>query len=325
MASSEVEVSTLDLRFEGYRLRNPALEGRLLSSIAERGIEEPLEGVDQEEERRLLLNGFKRLRCARKLGLSRVPYVSMAEDEAAGIVLLLRGSNQKSLGILEQARFIEDLRDLHKMSVAEIAETLSRSKSWVSMRLGLIGEMSETVAKKIFAGSFPVYPYMYTLRQFMRMNGVGKRDIEAFVVAVSGKKLSVREIEHLAHGYFRGPAWFRDEILQGHLSLALERLRAVPENPDGCNEFERVFVKDLEIVGKYMQRVIRKSQSPRLKTRPFQAQANLLTAGILSRAEGFRRAVRELHDRTASTPSHLPSSPRGDEPSGDRSSTESQP
>jgi hypothetical protein len=42
------------------------------------------------------------------------------------------------------------------------------------MRLGLIGEMSEKVREKIFRGSFPVYPYMYTLRQFMRMNGVKK-------------------------------------------------------------------------------------------------------------------------------------------------------
>jgi len=38
---------------------------------------------------------------------------------------------------------------------------------------------------------------MYVLRQFMRMNGVRKRDIEDFVVALAGKKLSVREAERL--------------------------------------------------------------------------------------------------------------------------------
>jgi hypothetical protein len=31
---------------------------------------------------------------------------------------LLRASNHKSLGILEQARFIDELRKLYKMSVA---------------------------------------------------------------------------------------------------------------------------------------------------------------------------------------------------------------
>ena len=43
----EVELSALDLRYESYRMKNPGLEGRLLASIARRGIEEPLEGVDR--------------------------------------------------------------------------------------------------------------------------------------------------------------------------------------------------------------------------------------------------------------------------------------
>jgi hypothetical protein len=62
----EVELTTLDGRYESYRLRQHAQEARLLVSIAERGIAEPLEGVD-EGERHVLLNGFKRWRCARTL------------------------------------------------------------------------------------------------------------------------------------------------------------------------------------------------------------------------------------------------------------------
>ena len=181
--AEEVELSTFDLRYEGYRMRNRSLEVRLLGSIAERGIEKPLEGVDAEEQK-ILLNGFKRYRCARKLKIGHVPYVSLGDDEATAILGLIRASNDKTLGILEQARFIDDLQNLHKLRVAEIAETLSRSKSWVSMRLGIIGEMSDAVRKKIFSGAFPVYSYMYCMRQLMRMNGVEKKDIEEFVVAV---------------------------------------------------------------------------------------------------------------------------------------------
>jgi hypothetical protein len=293
----EVELSAFDLRYESYRMRNSALEARLLASIAQRGIEEPLEGVDTKEWS-VLLNGFKRYRCARKLGINRAPYVSLGEDEALGILNLLRVSNNKSLSILEQARFIDELRKLHKMGVTEIAEQLCRSKSWVSMRLGMIGEMSEKVREKIFSGRFPVYPYMYTLRQFMRMNGVKKQEIEDFVVAVSGHKLSVREIEQLAHGYFRGPESFREAIQKGHVGLPLEWMKQVPEDPDGCNEFEATLLKDLEITQKYMQRVMGKSEDRRLKTRAFHAQANLLTAGILSKARVFFETLRKLHDRS---------------------------
>jgi hypothetical protein len=297
--AAQVELASMDLQYEGYRMKSPAVESRLLISIQERGIEAPLQGVDIDG-RRVLLNGFKRYRCAQRLGLGLVPYASLGGDEASGIIAVLRSSNENSLSIVEQARFIDDLVRLHKMSLAEIAETLSRSKSWVVMRVGLVGEMSPVVRDKILSGALPVYPYMYTLRPLMRMNGVRKEDVEAFVSAVSGKKLSVREIEQLAHGYFRGPDWFRKEIDSGHLGLVLERMRQVPPSPEGCSGFEGVLLKDLEILARYMQRVIGKSQHRRLSTpsRTFRAQASLLLAGILSRMVTFRRVLKELHDRT---------------------------
>ena len=70
--TGSVELSTLDRRYENYRMKNPAVEARLLASIAERGIEEPLEGVDPAGAR-ILLNGFKRYRCALKLRLRMAP------------------------------------------------------------------------------------------------------------------------------------------------------------------------------------------------------------------------------------------------------------
>jgi hypothetical protein len=127
----EVELSSLDLRYESFRLKQAALEERLLGSIAQRGIEEPLEGVEAQE-RRVLLNGFKRYRCARQLRLATVPYSSLGQDEAVGILSLLRTSNNRALSILEQASFIADLKHACQMSVAQIAAELSRSKAWVA-------------------------------------------------------------------------------------------------------------------------------------------------------------------------------------------------
>jgi hypothetical protein len=294
---NEIELSTIDLRYETCRMKNPALERRLLSSIAERGIEEPLEGVESGEER-ILLNGFKRYRCAEKLRLAMVPYRAISEDEADGIVRVLRAPRNRRLGILEEARFIDHLQMIEKLEVSGIAEVLGRSKAWVSMRLGLIGDMSEGVRKKIFDGKFPVYSYMYTLRRFMRMNGDGKKAVEDFVEAVSGKKLSVREIEYLAHGYFRGPPSFREEIRAGNFTLALDHMRGVGVNLEGVNEFERVLLRDLEITGKYMRRVVTKHKGLKLETRTFYSQANLLAGGILTRLGAFTKALRELYDRS---------------------------
>lgn len=312
----EIELAELDVRYESYRMRNPAVEKRLLGSIRQRGIEQALEGTTSGGAK-ILLNGFKRRRCALQLSLPCVPYVSLAEDEAGAILHLLRVSNQSSLSLLEQARFLSELRRLEKTSVADIAEQLSRSKSWVSMRLGLLEEMSPGVVKEIFAGRFPLYAYMYTLRQFMRMNG--KQEVEEFVAAVSGKNLSVREIEQLANGYFRGPESLREMIRKGNTGEVLAWMRQVPQDAEGCSERERILLRDLELVGKYMQRVMGKSMDRNLKSPAFCAQAHLLTAGLMGRRRGFFDSVRELHDRSGQAQSGVPAPAGWHEPAGDQS------
>lgn len=299
--AKEIEITQLNLRYEGYRMKDRQLEAQLLSSIATRGIEEALEGVAVPSPGAgvILLNGFKRYRCACKLKLSTVPYISLGNDEVLGIMQLLRTVNKKTLNILEQARFIDELAHGRQMTVAEIAEELSRSKAWVSLRLGLIAGMSETVEKELFAGRFPVYSYMYTLRPFMRIKETGMEEIDSFVKAVSGKDLSLREIEQLAHGYFRGPESFRQQILAGHLALPLKQLKETAPPSSACSEFERVLLMDLERVSKYMRRVMGKSQDPQLKSSSFHSQSYLLTAAILSRSSSFIQTIKNLHDRNS--------------------------
>ena len=99
----EIEISSLDLQFESYRLKDKAAERALLTSILEKGVREPLQGANTQD-RKILLNGFKRYRCAKKLGISIVPYLCLAEDQANGIMELLRLSNSKSLNIMEEAK-----------------------------------------------------------------------------------------------------------------------------------------------------------------------------------------------------------------------------
>lgn len=293
----EVEISSFNLRYESHRMRYEGAERALLASISEQGIRDPLEGVDVKGER-VLLNGFKRYRCAQKLGIGIVPYTSLGTDEAMGIIQLLRISNSKSLSILEQAKLIDDLKRAHQMCAAEIAGKLERSKSWVSMRIGLIDEMSECVREKIFSGKFPVYSYMYTLRQFIRMNYASQAELDEFVSAAAGQRLSIREIERLAHGYFRGPEEFRAQIRNGNLAWGLSRLKEAPPNSNDCNEFERGMLKDLEITQKYMRRITGKSNIPNFKNNSFFAQANILTGGILRQIDIFLKAVKELYDRS---------------------------
>jgi len=293
----QVEISSIDLRYEGYRLRSVGAEKALLLSISAQGIREPLAGVDKAGER-ILLDGFKRLRCAAKLNIGIVPYLSLADDEPCGIIELMRISNAKSLSILEQARLIDELINVHQMGNAEIARLLERSKAWVSVRSGIISQMSPNVMDKIFNGQFPVYSFMYTLRQFMRLNGVKKDEIDEFVDAVAGKDLSIREIDLLANAFFKGSDEFREQIKNGNLSWGLKRLKQSYQPGAECTERERQVLKALEITQKYMRRLILICNDTRLKTNTFYAQANLLSGGILRQIDAFTQVIRQFYDRS---------------------------
>ena len=70
------------------------------------------------------------------------------------------------------------------------------------------------------------------------------------------------------------------------------------EDREGCNEFERVLLGDLQILQKYLQRVLVKFLDPRLKSRAFYAQANLLTAALWSKFDPFYERLKAFHDRS---------------------------
>ncbi len=292
-----VEILTLDLRFESCRIRNKRAQQELLVSISQNGIREPLEGVSKNNVR-ILLNGFKRYRCAQNLGIKILPYSCLGSDEAHGIIELLRVSNAKTLSILEQARLIDQLKKGYKMSVSEIAAMLERSKAWVSMRIGILSQMSEKIRDQIFSGRFPAYSYMYTLRQFIRMNNIKIEEIEKFVSSVSGKSLSIRQIEQLAYGYFKGPDEYRDQIEKGNISVILERPKDIKPETVDCNATERKMINSLDLAQKYIRQVIYRHNDTKFKNNAFFAESNLLSGGILKLLDPFGKAIGDLYDKS---------------------------
>jgi hypothetical protein len=139
----------------------------------------------------------------------------------------------------------------------------------------------------------------------MRIHKVASADIEEFVGAVSGKRVSTRDIDLLAQGYFKGGEDFRQQIRNGNLLWGLAHLKELRVQAAGCTQKEKRLLTDLEIVQKYMQRVTVASGDSRSKTNAFYCQANLLAASIVGNLERFSTAMRDLHDRSGQTTSHL--------------------
>jgi len=136
------ETGWVDLRLSHLRQRDRDAEEVLLESIRTEGIKQPLVVVLPRPNNCLLLDGFKRYRCARRLSIHVVPILAVEGDERDGLLALLRHSRDKGLTELEHGAVVDRLHTSHGMSVPQIAVQLGCSPAWVSLRLGMVNEMS---------------------------------------------------------------------------------------------------------------------------------------------------------------------------------------
>jgi len=69
--------------------------------------------------------------------------------------------------------------------------------------------------------------------------------IDEFVTACAGKNSAPGKSSNW-HTGFSAARSLSARIRKGHLTLPLQQLKDLPDDPDGCSEFERLFLADLE-------------------------------------------------------------------------------
>lgn len=281
-----IDITKIDIQNESLKLKNLKVERALLSSLSEQGIREALLGF-YSDNLFILVDGFKRYRCCKKLYINTIPIQVMAKDEVSALIKTLKISNAKSLHILEQAKFIKNLQEKHNMTGREIAISLRKSTNWVSTRLTLLKGLTPLLEEKIFTGQFPAWNALGILHQCKRSNLATNEEINQFVGAVSGKGLSVNEINLLANGYFKSGENFRDQILKGNLVWSISKLKEINLEETDLKDEEKRLLKDLEISLKYIERITFKL--PQLQyNNDFFATGGLLVEKILNKLDKFK-------------------------------------
>jgi hypothetical protein len=289
------ELSDIDLRYESCRIRQPEEEKRLLQDIQERGIQRSAMGVECDD-RVVLLNGFKRYRCAKKLNMGTFPVDLIHGDAVQGLIELMRISLEYSLNILEEARMVNELSRVHGISLNDLSLQLGRSRGWVVMRMNVLKGLEGETGKLIFSGQFPAYSYMYVVRPYLK-KGAKQSDATDFMRAVAGKGRSIRDVEDLAWGFFEGGKLLRKQILASKLDWTIKKLREVDTSCDACTTFEKQLLGTLEKSSILMSKISKHHKDMRLKRRSFFAQAHILTGRILAGLDLFKNNVEVLHDR----------------------------
>jgi hypothetical protein len=299
-----IELNSVDLRFEHTRHKDADIERRLLSSIMQQDILDPLQiSVCKDTQRPVLLDGFKRYRCARKLTINIIPVQCIGENVVDGVLCLLRRESESSgLSILEQASMIEELHKNYGLSIYAMASRLGRSPSWISMRLGMLGELSALVRGKIMSGAFPARAYMYGIKGFTRVNRISSARVDAFVEAVCGKGIGTRDLSILSKAYFTGGPTIEQLILEGDPHRAVKMLAGksgIGSNGDmTLTEAQHSLVNDLEMVAGGMGRILGNCTAMNSAPPLYMHTVNIRSATICKNLKAFSTVIKELYDHS---------------------------
>jgi ParB/RepB/Spo0J family partition protein len=132
-------LAEIDRRYAELRLAAPLLLRQLRGSVQRDGIRHPVVvSCAVEGERRVLLDGFKRVRVAEELGLTQI-WAQVVQLDGAQAKAAIVKCNQARPGLseIEEAWIVRSLIREQGLKQVQVGDLLGRDKSWVCRRLRL--------------------------------------------------------------------------------------------------------------------------------------------------------------------------------------------
>lgn len=248
----DIELHLLDLKYEHLKVRQHREEKRLVGSMAQQGQLSPLVVVASSGSsgRYVVIDGFKRIRAARKVGLDILDAVVWEDNEVDALVLMHTLQRPRERSSLEDAYLIQALQDEHGLSQGEIGFKLGRSRSWVSRRLGLLRDLPEWLQERVRDGAIQCYSATRHLLPLARAN---RADTELLARNIASLGLSTRDIAELHAAWREGDDEGRRLVVnQPQVVLAARRAAEWPGLDDASDS--TLLLQDMEKVVSLLRR-----------------------------------------------------------------------
>lgn len=189
---AEIPISEIDPNPNQPRRHfDPEKLQELARSIALHGVLQPLL-VTPRDGRYLLVAGERRWRAARQAGLSTVPaLVREMDDEQVAALTLVENLQRDDLNPMEEARGFQQLMERFRMTQAQAAERVGKSRSAVANALRLL-TLPEPVQEMVARGHLSAGH----ARCLAGMEGAARQTALAKKAVDQG--LSVRQLEALS-------------------------------------------------------------------------------------------------------------------------------
>jgi ParB family chromosome partitioning protein len=174
-------------------------------TISSHGILSPVV-VRRAGERYQLIVGERRLRAAKKIGLSQVPAIIRNEPDHTMLELALIENVQRSnLNPMELAKAYRNLCDTLKLTASEVAGKVGKKRETVSNYIRLL-QLEEDIQAKVAGGQIK----FGHARALLAIEDPERRKRVADLVVLQG--ISVRQVEKFAgtKGPIKGVAFFSE-------------------------------------------------------------------------------------------------------------------
>lgn len=150
----DVALGEIGERLSGLRLCEAAALDAMRRSLARHGQMTSVVG-HVEGEQVEIIDGFKRLKAARALGLASLR-MQLVVIDAVGAKLMIAGLHEgRGLTELEEGWLVRSLYREDRLGQAAIAQRLGRHKSWVCRRLMLVEALDAAVQADVRLGLLP--------------------------------------------------------------------------------------------------------------------------------------------------------------------------
>lgn len=225
LAQENVTLSTARIgeRFGPLRIVEPQAERAMLHSMDKYGQLTPVAVCRIVPGEHELLDGFKRLRAARQLGLAELSARPFDLTIRAGKAAMLQLNRVgRAISGMEEALVVHSLYHEDGLNQVEIALLLSRHKSWVCRRLALIERLSDEAQQMIRLGLFPA-SLGTELARLQRHNQ------DLLLASIREHHLSVRETRKVVSALEHEPRWNHDAILRDPRGVLLSPEEASPD------------------------------------------------------------------------------------------------
>jgi len=207
-------------RFAPLRIVEPQAERAMLHSMEKYGQLTPVAVCRIAPGEDELLDGFKRLRAARQLGLTELSARPFDLTIRAGKATMLQLNRVgRAISGIEEALVVHSLYHEDGLNQVEIALLLNRHKSWVCRRLALIERLSDEAQQMIKLGLLPASLGTELAR-------LQRRNQDLLLATIREHHLSVRETRKVVNALEHEPRWNHDGILRDPRGVLLS-----PEEP----------------------------------------------------------------------------------------------